>query len=207
MPWVKTFFSCPSHRDKSHMAWLPLIILFVLKGIFEPFAITPFLQPKWRSCWLLGFCSGLWKAPQAAASRAWTGAINVNSVLNPHTGIHHLSHTPLRLPPPPTTLSHTWSSKTSSHTDGEKTLSFYIKHTLSHVKRDDTSEHALQQKDKSRLVQTALPGANRYDRYSGFECNCSSTGYSTEDTQEERSRHVASTSQTCPRLSGLLHLC
>lgn len=92
-------FSWPSHRDKSHMAWLPLIILFVLKGIFEPFAITPFLQPKWRSCWLLGFCSGLWKAPQAAASRAWKGAINVNSVLNPHIGIHHLSHTSLHLPP------------------------------------------------------------------------------------------------------------
>lgn len=57
----------------------------------------PFLQPKCRSCWPLRFCSALQKAPQAAANQAWTGAINVNSCMNPHTSIYHLSLLPLSL--------------------------------------------------------------------------------------------------------------
>lgn len=40
------------------------------------------------------------------------------------------------------------------------------------MERDSRTENALQRKDESRLVQIAmLPPANRYDRYSGLECN------------------------------------
>lgn len=74
------------------------------------------------------------------------------------------------------------------------------------MKRDNTSEHALQQNDKSRLEQIALPGANRYDRYSCFECNCVPLLGSAEKT-DSRKGHITSTSQTCSCLSGLLHLC
>lgn len=101
--------------------------------------------------------------------------------MNPHTGIYHLSHLPLFLYLSlafPHTNQHTDTRcqtqvkhKMTLLTDGLNTVLVFTLSMLCPLlkKGGDKMQDGLELWDKSTIVHTVLPGANRYERYFSFQ--------------------------------------